>query len=200
MTISTPNRSQTQPQGTAPPTPSEVADLSAAAVAASGNDPNVNPRELINAELIKEQKARVLYKNGYTLPTAAAVLLENAQRRDYNHRRTLSRNLAASTQQPRPAAVCAHHVVALKDYEASRSRLLLFRWGIGINDADNGVFLPAKRIGMPGFPNAAHHTPRHSPEYHYKVFARLRLGADGTTGRKELKGVKTDLLAGRMSL
>lgn len=100
-------------------TPTQVADRSAAAVAASGNDPNVNSRELMNAELIQEHKAQVLYKNGYTLAASAAVLLANAQRRDYNHRRRLSDNIKASTQQARPAAVCAHHIVALTDGEAA---------------------------------------------------------------------------------
>lgn len=182
------------------PSADDIGAMSAAAVAASGNDPNVNPRELMNAEMMKEQKARVLYKNGYTLPTAAATLLQNAQRREYNHRRTLSRNLVAAAQQPRPAAVCAHHIVALKDDEAARSRLLLFRWGIGINDADNGVFLPARNVGMSGYPNAVHHTSWHTPEYHYEVFVRLRRGSDTIGGRKELKDIKGDLLAGRMSL
>lgn len=63
-------------------TPTQVADMSAAAVTASGNDPNVNPRELMNAQLVQEQKARVLYKNGYTQAASAATLLANAQRRD----------------------------------------------------------------------------------------------------------------------
>ncbi len=178
----------------------QVADMSAAAVVASGNDPNVNPRELMNAQLVNELKARVLYKNGYTQLTSAATLLANAQRRDYNHRRRLSDSIKAATQQARPAAVCAHHIVALTDIEASRSRLLMFRWGIGINDADNGVFLPSKKVGMPGFPKAAHHKPYHDPEYHYQVYFRLQRGSDEAGGRIELKGVKSDLLAGRMSL
>jgi hypothetical protein len=55
------------------------------------------------------------------------VLLANAQRRDYDHRRTVSRNIVVAAGQARPAAVCAHHIVALKDDEAARSRTLLFR-------------------------------------------------------------------------
>ena len=181
-------------------TSAQVADMSAAAVAASGNDPNVNPRELMNAQLVSEQKARVLYKNGYTQAASAATLLANAQRRDYNHRRRLSDSIKAATQQARPAAVCAHHIVALTDSEAARSRLLMFRWGIGINDADNGVFLPSKKVGMPGFPKAAHHKSYHDPEYHYEVYIRLQRGSNEAGGRIELKGMKNDLLAGRMSL
>ncbi len=190
--------STSQDPGT--PTPAEIGELSAAAVAASRNDPNANPRQLINAGLINQRKARIAYENGYTVPAAAQTLLANAQRRDYNHRRTLSRNVVAATQQARPASSCAHHIVALRDSEAARSRVLLFRWGIGINDADNGVFLPARSAGLPGAPNAAHHTSTHAPEYHYEVFLRLRRGADPGGGRRELKDMKGDLLAGRMSL
>ncbi len=182
------------------PTTAEIGELSAAAVAASRNDPNANPRELMNAGMINQRKARVVYENGFTVPAAAQMLLANAQRRDYNHRRTLSRNLVAATEQSRPASSCAHHIVALRDGEAARSRVLLFRWGIGINDADNGVFLPAKSVGLPGSPNAAHHTPNHAPEYHYEVFLRLRRGTDTGGGRRELKDMKGDLLIGRMSL
>lgn len=178
----------------------QVADMSAAAVAAAGNDPNVNARELMNAQLVAEQKARVLYKNGYTQAASAATLLANAQRRDYNHRRRLSDSIKAATNKPRPAAVCAHHIVALTDGEASRSRLLLFRWGIGINDADNGVFLPSKKVGMRGYPKAAHHKPYHDPEYHYEVYIRLQRGSNEAGGRIELNGMKKDLLTGRMSL
>ena len=55
-------------------------------------------------------------------------------------------------------------------------------------------------MGMPGFPNATHHSPYHSPSYHLAVFMRLlqEQGAEG--GRKELRAMKADLLAGRMSL
>lgn len=76
----------------------------------------------------------------------------------------------------------------------------MFRWGIGINDADNGVFLPSKKVGMPGFPNATRHKPYHDPEYHCEVYIRLQRGSNEAGGRTELKGMKTDLLAGRMSL
>jgi len=178
----------------------QIAELSAAAVQVSRNDPTTNPRELINAELIKEQKARVRYRNGVTLPTAASVLLANAARKDYNHRRRLSDSIRAATKQPRPAATCAHHIVAHLDQAAGRSRLLLFRWGIGINDADNGVFLPAKQVGMSGFPNAVHHMSYHQPEYHFAVYVRLVRRSNGDEGRTELRSMKSDLLAGRMSL
>jgi hypothetical protein len=50
----------------------------------------------------------------------------------------------------RPKNVCAHHVVASGDIRAEDSREVIFEFGIGINDADNGVYLPRfKNIAAP---------------------------------------------------
>jgi A nuclease family of the HNH/ENDO VII superfamily with conserved AHH len=76
----------------------------------------------------------------------------------------------------------------------------LFGWGIGINDGDNGVYLPMHQIGMPGYPNAAHHSPYHSPAYHLEVYMRLLQERNAEGGRKELRSMKADLLAGKMSV
>lgn len=90
--------------------------------------------------------------------------------------------------------------MALADPEAYRSRLRLFAWRIGINDADNGVFLPRNGIGLPGFPNAAHHKPYHSPDYHLAVWLRLRSAEGEQAGRVQLRAIKTRLLDGRMTV
>jgi hypothetical protein len=98
-------------------TSAQVEEMSAAAFAASGSDPNVDPRELMNAQLVNEQKARVLCKSGYTRSASAATLLANAQRRDYNHRRRfgLSDSIKAATQQTRPPEmICGYTTELLK--------------------------------------------------------------------------------------
>jgi hypothetical protein len=69
-------------------------------IAANASD--VNPYSLQNTVLIQEEKARVEYKNGVTLPTSVRVLLANAANKGCNHRRTLSRNIVAATSK-RPA-------------------------------------------------------------------------------------------------
>ncbi len=178
----------------------DVVALSALAGALAQNDRNINPRELINAEIIKEQKARVLYENGYTLTRGAAVLLANAQRKEYNHRRRLDTSIKAATGKPRPAACCAHHIVALTDFAALPARIIIFKWNIGINDADNGVFLPAHQVGMPNYPKAVRHSPYHAPEYHTAVLARVRRAKDEPGCRLQLRRIKKDLLAGTMAL
>jgi A nuclease family of the HNH/ENDO VII superfamily with conserved AHH len=186
----------------APPinTTDDLIDISIASNQVSANASDLNPYEVRNALLIREEKARVLYKNGVTLPAAAELLLANALRKDYNHRRTLSRNIVAATSQPRPTDSCAHHIVAHRDPEATSSRTLLYGWGIGINDADNGVFLPSKGPGLPGYPNAPRHDPHHRATYHVAVYMQLRRGRDVESGRQRLRSIKTQLLSGALSL
>ena len=180
--------------------PANILDLTIAGNRISANASDVNPYGVRNALLLKQEKARVRYKNGVTLPTSAEVLLANANRKDYNHRRTLSRNIVAATAQSRPANTCAHHIVALGDPEARESRNLLYNWGIGINDADNGVFLPSKGMGLPDHPNAAHHTPSHKQLYHLEVYSQLSRRNGSEDGRRGLRSLKSQLLSGELPL
>lgn len=178
----------------------QIVELTIAANEIAANDAHVDAYQVRNALLLKRRKERIRYKNGYTLPASAELLLANAQKNTHNHRRTLARNIDKIDSSPRPAGVCAHHIVARADREAERSRRRLFGWGIGINDGDNGVYLPMHAIGMPGHPNATRHSPYHSPDYHLAVFMRLLQEREAEGGRKELRSMKADLLAGKMSL
>ncbi len=106
------------------------------------------------------------------------------------------------TEPPRPRRpvreVSVPAIVVSADQALRLHRMAFVR--IGINDADNRVFLPSKKVGMRGYPKAAHHKPYHDPEYHYEVYIRLQRGSNEAGGRIELKGMKKDVLAGRMSL
>lgn len=181
-------------------TPTQVLGITIASNRISANRRQFNPYEARNSLLIQEQKARVCYENGVTLPTSAKVLLANAERRDYNHRRKLAQNIEAATSKPRPINTCAHHIVALRDREAENSRLLLFGWGIGINDVDNGVFLPRYGNGLPDHPDAIHHKPHHAPTYHVAVFYQLSRATETEAGRARLRSIKTQLLSGALAL
>lgn len=195
--MSTIGQSATKP---AELTTNQTIELTVAANQITANDAHVNAYQIRNALLLKRQKERVRYENGHTLPTTAEVLLANAERQDYNHRRTLSRNISKIDGKPRPAGVCAHHIVALTDQQAAPSRKRLFGWGIGINDGDNGVHLPMHKVGIAGYPNAAHHKPYHSPSYHIEVYFRLLEAGDTQSGRGRLREIKADLLTGSLSL
>jgi hypothetical protein len=84
----------------------------------------------------------------------------------------------------RPVASAAHHIVAGTAPAAERARAVLERFGIGINDAVNGVFLPATRAS-PNAAGAAVHSMLHTDEY-YQTVNQMLLGA---TTRAEAEAV-----------
>ena len=181
----------------AAPNASSTLSLTIAANRIAGNAPGVNPYELRNEVLNRE---RIRYEsNGETVAGYTAdQLFENARGKG-NHRRTLARNLNKASQTARPTAVCAHHIVASQDIDAGLSRDRLFACGMGINDVDNGVYLPRfKNVPVPTLPNATLHGSIHTTRYHLAVFARLRvlpLGEQQPT-REALRDMKDDMVAG----
>ncbi|MEO8998607.1 MAG: AHH domain-containing protein [Rhodanobacter sp.] len=177
--------------------PELVFQLTIAANQIVGADPGTNAYDVRNAHLIDEKKKRVRYKNGMTLPCSAQKLVADAERK-VRHSRTLARNIKNQTGVLKPAQADAHHIVAQSDRRASGSRDRLFKWGIGINDADNGVYLP-KRVGsMPNSPDATAHEGIHTARYHLTVFARLLSIDDDQVApaRAELRDMRDDMLAG----
>lgn len=200
MTVKPP--APNMPDALAPMTQDRLLDLTLAANRIVGQGSGANPYELRNRLLVKQEKARVCYRNGMTLPTSAEVLSANAERCDYNHRRTLSRNIVQGTGLLRPMNVCAHHIVALRASAAELSRERLFECGIGINDVDNGVFLPSLANGLPGHPNAPRHGSHHSDEYHTVVYLALQRVTPGDTQqcRARLKSLKADILSDLLPL
>jgi len=140
--------------------------------------------------------ARVRYENGVTLPAKAKKLRADANRK-VRHSRTLARNISRATGSAKRAEADAHHIVAAADQRASRSRTLLFRWGIGINDADNGVYLPKKWSSVvPGLDAATTHEVIHTTAYHLAVTSRLTLAkpSNQANGRKALQDIRYDIL------
>lgn len=85
------------------------------------------------------------------------------------HSRILARNIKNAAGESKHAEADSHHVAAAQDKRAQRARTLLFRWGIGINDADNGLYLPKTwASAVPGLEDA---------------------------GRKALRDIKQDILS-----
>ena len=159
-----------------------------------------NGYELRNEFLQEMEKERVRYENGRTLEGCSAErLFEDAKRASANHRRTLARNLNAESGTERPDNACAHHVVASKDDRAKESRDVIFKCGIGINDTDNGAYLPRfKNIPVPGMPDAPLHGPIHTDRYFTAVAGRLIFGApqDTPACRLIMQTIKKQLVAG----
>ena len=125
--------------------------------------------------------------------------LEQDGDRDSRHCVTLARNLKKAGH-ARPGDVDAHHIVASGHPAAYGSRVMLYEWGIAINDADNGVFLPASALAKPDeLKNAVgHHDVHRSALYYSRVESRL-LDADPTSqvsGRTALRTMRADMLSG----
>jgi len=172
----------------------------AATEIAAASTSGVNPYELRNDLLVEQQKERVRYKNGHTLPASARALYNDTLRK-VRHARILSRNLKkAHPGQPRPTEADAHHIVAQEDRRAVRSRGYLISWGIGINDADNGVFLPRYvHTKIASLPDAPSHQVIHTDLYYLTVTTRLQIVAKDTVtaGRGMLRDIKSEIIAGK---
>ena len=91
----------------------------------------------------------------------------------------------------------AHHIVAVGAEAAAPARAVLEKFGVGINKAENGVFLP--RAASTGS-SAAVHAGGHSRSYYDAVNEALA----GATTRDEviqaLAGIRDDLLSGTLKL
>ncbi len=95
--------------------------------------------------------------------------------------RALGRALEAAGH-VRPPGAAAHHIVAGGARAAAPARTVLQRFGIGINDAVNGVFLPATRAA-PNPAGAAVHSTLHTRLYYQTINRRL---AQATTRQEVL--------------
>jgi hypothetical protein len=149
-----------------------------------------------NTLLLARRQARVRYENGVTLPAAASKLRADAERQA-RHSRILSRNIKNATGEAKHAEADAHHVVAQADKRARRSRSLLFNWGIGINDADNGIYLPKKwTSNVPGLEGATAHENIHTADYHLAVQLRLLevRRQNAARARLTLRDIKSEIV------
>ena len=106
--------------------------------------------------------------------------------------KALRDNLISSGQAVPPYDNAAHHVVAGSSKKASEARSILEKFGIDINAADNGVFLPTEK----GVSSAAYHPSLHTNEYYRKVNGLL----EGATSKEDvldiLDMIKEELLDG----
>ncbi len=87
-------------------------------------------------------------------------------------------------------ANAAHHIVAGTSKKASEARVILQKFGIGINDASNGVFLPTVK----NVANSAYHPSLHTNAYYNKVNDMLR----GATSRNDVLDILDDI-AGQLT-
>ncbi|MCB9654684.1 MAG: AHH domain-containing protein [Deltaproteobacteria bacterium] len=94
----------------------------------------------------------------------------------------------------RPASSAAHHIVADNAPAAAQTRAILQRFGIGINDAANGVFLPARRAA-PSAAGAALHSPAHTNAYDQTVNRMLGAATPRAEAEAALSAVRSALFS-----
>ena len=164
-----------------------------------GGQNEVNCYKARNARALAKAKTLVCYKNGVTkLPASVKRLQADVLRKD-DHSLALSGNMQLARGEMQLPGTDAHHIVSRTHQLAKYSRKYLFDWRIGIDDADNGVFLPEKSgCNIPGLEKATPHSPIHTRLYHLEVAARLsgRRGEPASAGRAELQGMREEMIAG----
>ncbi len=89
----------------------------------------------------------------------------------------------------------AHHIVAGNAPAALRAREVLKRFGIGINDAVNGVFLPSSGA-VQNIAGAAVHSTVHTNAYYVAVNQTLATASTRAEAELALEAIRRTLLAG----
>ena len=175
----------------------DILALTLAANQIAANNSGTNGYALRN-ELLESRRIRY-ESDGKTAGIHKVQQLREDALRKARHSRTLGRNLDKASGVARPAAVCAHHIVASQDLDARLARGWIFGCNIAINDVDNGVYLPGFRhVAVPIMPNATLHTIIHTARYHLAVYSRflgLPKGEPDPT-RLALRDMRDDMVAG----
>ncbi|MGN6323621.1 MAG: AHH domain-containing protein [Dyella sp.] len=159
-----------------------------------------------NMQWLNKVKEEIRYENGETVSTLTEQMFLVAALSEVaitpGPSKVLASNMSAAGDPKPKGETEAHHIVAATAALARQSRLLLFQWRIAINDADNGVHLPAfKRSKVVSLPKARKHRPVHTPVYHMAVYERLQEqafenGFETEVGRVALRAIKKKLVAG----
>jgi RHS repeat-associated protein len=106
----------------------------------------------------------------------------------------LGDNLVASGV-ARPAETAAHHIVASTNKKAAPARQQLANFGIDINDASNGVFLPIKTASK-NPTGASVHTRIHTEDYYTYVNDLMAGARNAREARDVLDHVRRQLQGG----
>ena len=104
----------------------------------------------------------------------------------------LAKNMAEAGLGTRAKGYAAHHIVAGNSEGAKDARAILRKFGIGINDAANGVYLP----NIKGLSEEAYHNTLHTNAYYKEVNKMLEQATTKEEALSILKQIETALLDG----
>jgi len=113
---------------------------------------------------VAEQVGGFLAKAGDEIATGVKTIF-----REKFSSRTLRNNMIKVGKEVPDFKNAAHHIIAGGSKEAEDARKILEKFGISINDASNGVFLPTVK----GVSDAAYHPSLHTDKYYNLVNALL---------------------------
>lgn len=111
------------------------------------------------------------------------------------HRYRLRKALEKALGRKRASGESTHHIVALEDDDAEVARGVLKRFNIDIDDAVNGVFLPASKKSPNPMGSIVHATLRNG-KYYKKVNIYLKEAKTKADVIKRLKKIRETLLDG----
>ncbi len=107
----------------------------------------------------------------------------------------LARAIEAATGVARPANHAAHHITATWAVRAGPARKVLKKFGIDIDDAVNGVYLPQNALGRVGS-TAAYHPKVHTKKYYRAVNDKLAVATSRSDAEEILSQLSAELQAG----
>ncbi|WP_405618248.1 polymorphic toxin-type HINT domain-containing protein [Streptomyces sp. NBC_00076] len=128
----------------------------------------------------------------YVLAGATPVLVHNSN--CSSNAKILGENLEASGV-TRPAETAAHHIVASTSPKAAAARQQLARFGIDINDASNGVFLPRGSASV-NPSGASVHSRIHTNDYYANVNNLIGGARNASEARDVLEHLRRQLQGG----
>ena len=118
--------------------------------------------------------------------------LTTSQQQSVPSSKTLRKNLINAGENVPDYANAAHHIVAGSAKKASVARNILQKFGVDINDANNGVFLPTSN----NVSTAANHRGLHTNAYYEKVNTLLLSATSREDVLDILNDIKDDLING----
>lgn len=136
--------------------------------------------------------SKVAQKQADKVDEVASTTYKTAQTVSKASSKLLRENLIKAGKKVPNYPNAAHHIVAGNAKKAEGSRKILSKFGIDINDAVNGVFLPTQK----GVSNGVYHPSLHTDKYYLTVEQMLKQAESKEEAIDVLKNIATKLMNG----
>lgn len=156
-----------------------------------------------NRLLLKERRSAVTHAHQYISPERLRETKAVANLTEASSRRKLRENIYARMEKEYSnvskafGGTEAHHVIEGNAKAAEESRKILKKFGIGINDAENGVLLRSDENSI--YPGALHNTS-HSTKYSEYVYSKIKNVKSRDELVIRLAEIKKSLVEGKLDL